>query len=205
MSILKYGNGKNRGINSLKQAVDYILNPEKTDLELVAGNGVDSGQAARDMETIQTLHGKNSGRAFIHYIISFDRGVPKEIAYAVAEQCASYYAEDYQYIMAVHTNTENVHAHIVLNAVNVHTGNKFSQSKGDMLRYREYVNRILREYGLPVIGKKKEQKLWCEEGIMEMMHILRISPCTICRKTMTMIGTQRTAASLAMLMKKNAV
>lgn len=167
MSILKYGNGKNRGSYSLRQAVDYILNPEKTSHELISGNGVDTDQAARDMETIQTLYGKNSGRAFIHWIISFDEGVSERDAYMIGKECAAYYAEDYQYIIAVHTNTDHIHVHVVLNAVNVHTGNKFSQSKRDMLRYREYVNEVLQEYGLPVIGKKLQKDLWCEQGTLQ--------------------------------------
>ncbi len=43
-----------------------------------------------------------------------------------------------------------------MNAVNARTGNKFSQSKAEMFRFREYVNQVLEAYGLRPIGKQTE-------------------------------------------------
>lgn len=118
-------------------------------------NGVSTSTPAQDMETIQALLGKNLGRRYIHLVISFDKGVSEQLAYKVAEECAAYYSNEYQFVFALHTNTENLHAHIILNAVNVRTGKKFSQSRSEMLRFREYVNKCLQSHGLKPIGQMK--------------------------------------------------
>lgn len=157
MSILKFANGKNRGTNALEDGLKYVLNPEKASSEYIACNGVDRAFAAEDMKTIQRLLGKDAGRRYIHYILSFDAGVSLQKAFSVASESAEYFADDYQYVLAMHTNTANIHAHVILNAVSVHTGKKFSQSKAEMLDFRNFVNTILLAYGLKAIGEAGEK------------------------------------------------
>lgn len=166
MSILKFANGKNRGTAALRKAVAYILNPEKTSRDLITGNGVDLEHPAQDMETVQTLLGKDRGRSYIHYVISFDKDVSVELAYEIANKCAGYFRDDYQYSMAVHQDKPNMHAHIILNTVNAHTGYKFSQSKKELLEFREYINSILRAYGLSEIGKENKQSFFMDQGTL---------------------------------------
>ena len=153
MSVLKYANGQNRGSDAIRKSVTYILDPGKSSQALTEVNGVSSDTPYEDMETIQTLLGKTTGRRYIHFILSFDKNVSVMTAYDVACYAAEYYADSYQYILAIHTNTTNVHAHIILNAVNIRTGKKFSQSRKEMLAFREHVNFCLRQFGLNEIGK----------------------------------------------------
>lgn len=158
MSILKFTNGKNKCINAIKKGVDYILNPEKTKPYYIAGNGISLDSPCEDMQTVQALHRKQSGRQYIHYIISFDTDVAFDTAFNAACECARYFEEDYQYLLSLHINTDNPHAHIVLNSVNVHNGKKFSQSKTDLLKFREYVSDCLIAHGLnPIEGHKKAE------------------------------------------------
>ena len=163
MSITKFINGKNRRTQALQKGIDYILNPDKTSRTLIHGNGIDVDSAYEDMNTIQTLLRKTTGRRYIHYIVSFDLGVTPETAYDVSVKCANYFAKDYQYILAVHTNTANVHAHIIMNAVNIHTGKKFSQSKSELFKFRDYVNDCLVQNDLNPISVKTSNKLVHEE------------------------------------------
>lgn len=166
MSILKFSNGKNRGTEALRDAIDYIMNPEKTSTDLITGNGVDVKHPAQDMETVQTLYGKERGRSYIHYVISFDKDVSAELAYEIADKCAGYFRDDYQYSMAVHRDKTNKHAHVILNTVNAHSGYKFSQSKKEMLEFRDFINSILNAYGLSEIGKEDKQTLYVDQGIL---------------------------------------
>lgn len=158
MSIVKFANGQNRGNDALKNGINYILDPKKTSPEYVTCNGVDKTSAAEDMKTIQQLLGKDTGRRYIHYVLSFDAGVSSQLAFTVASESAEYFSDDYQYILSVHNNTENIHAHVILNAVNVHTGKKFSQSKAEMLDFRDYVNTVLLSYGLNPVGRSSEDE-----------------------------------------------
>ena len=158
MSIVKFANGQNRGNDALKNGINYILDPKKTSPEYVTCNGVDKTSAAEDMKTIQQLLGKDTGRRYIHYVLSFDAGVSSQLAFTVASESAEYFSDDYQYILSVHNNTENIHAHVILNAVNVHTGKKFSQSKAEMLDFRDYVNTVLLSHGLNPVGRSSEDE-----------------------------------------------
>ena len=54
--------------------------------------------------------------------------------------------------MAVHTDTEKIHAHIVLNSVNMVTGYKFQYKKGDWKRiYQPITNKLCADYGLSIV------------------------------------------------------
>ena len=116
------------------------------------------------MATVQRLLGQDEGRRYIHYILSFDKGVNIDDAYSVCKEAASYYG-DYQYLLAVHQNTRNLHMHVILSAVNVQTGKKFSQSKGGLQDFKDYVNSILERYGLNPVKNISEVD-WTDE--MEM-------------------------------------
>lgn len=156
MSILKFANGKNNGNDALERGINYILDSKKTSSEYITSNGVEKTSAVEDMKTVQQLMGKDTGRRYIHYVLSFDAGVLPQKALTIASEIAEYFADDYQYILSIHTNTANIHAHIILNAVNIHTGKKFSQSKAEMLDFRDYVNMVLLSYGLNPVGRLSE-------------------------------------------------
>lgn len=168
MSILKFCNGKNRGPDAIRKGLNYILNPCKTNPSLIATNGVSADSPAEDIETVQFLLGKNTGRRYIHFVISFDKNVRDTVAYNVACNCAEYFSDSYQYVLAVHTNTDNLHAHIILSTVNIRTGKKFSQSRQEMLAFRSYVNKCLRAYGLNEIGRNKTPVDFLEENFNYM-------------------------------------
>ena len=168
MSVLKYSNNKNRGPDAIRKSITYILNPDKTTSNLIKVNGVSPDTPCEDMETVQVLLGKNTGRRYIHIILSFDQNISATTAYDVACSAAEYFAECYLYILASHTNTANLHAHIILNAVNIRTGKKFSQSRKEMLAFRSYVNKCLRAYGLNEIGRNKTPVDFLEEDFNYM-------------------------------------
>lgn len=167
MSILKFIDGKNRGKGALRQAINYILNPEKMPGNFILGNGINLDTPYEDMETVQALFGKNTGRRYIHYILSFDEDVSGEMALEVAEEAASYFADEFQYVLAIHTNKRNNHAHVVVSTINIRTGNKFSQSKAEMLEFRNHVNDCLAKHGLNLIGESEETEICCKTGELE--------------------------------------
>lgn len=159
MSVIKFISGKNRELSQLKTAVDYVLNKEKTGGKYIACNGVSAEEAYEDMRTVKMLHGKERGRQYIHFVISFNKGVSSELAFRVSRLCAKYYENEYQFVLAIHTNTSNVHAHVILNTVNAKTGKKFGQSRGGMLKFRDYANDILRKNGLNTVGKIRRMSI----------------------------------------------
>lgn len=152
MSILKYFNGRNRSLSKLKDRIIYISDPDKVKSGYVGGTGILPTTAFQDMKTIKILHGKVIGRQYIHMVLSFDTEVTPLLANEVCTEILEMYRGRYQVIFAIHENTENVHGHFIINSVGVE-GEKFRQSKSEMLQFRAKINLILKKYGLNEIRK----------------------------------------------------
>lgn len=58
---------------------------------------------------------------------------------------------EYEAVVAVHTDKEHLHAHIIINSVNMVTGYKFQYRDGDWkYRYQPITNKLCEEYGLHI-------------------------------------------------------
>ena len=139
----------------LDNAIDYILQEKKLGkLHLSGGiNCMTSGTYEQMMAT-KKMFGKMGGRQGYHFILSLKpgEGTPQqmyEIAMKFAEKA---FHNEYEVVVAVHTDTEKIHAHIVLNSVNMVTGYKFQYKKGDWKRlYQPITNELCAEYGLSIV------------------------------------------------------
>ena len=69
-----------------------------------------------------------------------------------------YLGSSAEFIIATHTDKPHLHNHIVLNATDPLTLNKFHQNKNDLERLKEISDNISKEYGCKIIVRP-EQKL----------------------------------------------
>ena len=106
----------------LDNAIDYILQEKKLGtLHLSGGiNCMTSGTYEQMMAT-KKMFGKTGGRQGYHFILSLKQGegTPQqmyEIAMKFAERA---FHNEYEAVVAVHTDKDRIHAHIVLNSVNM--------------------------------------------------------------------------------------
>lgn len=71
-----------------------------------------------------------------------------EIAMQFAEQA---FDGEYEAVVAVHTDKNHLHAHIVINSVNMVMGHKFQYNNGDWkYKFQPITNKLCEEYGLHV-------------------------------------------------------
>jgi len=151
MAIIKFNNRKNSVIdcknNKLKRGILYITNHKKTSDDLIGGIGVDSNTVCERMETVKQFYGKDGGREYIRFVVSFKGKKDEVIVFMAAENIAALF-EDFQVLFAVHINTKNTHAHFIANSVNVNTGKKFSQSRADLQKLKDIINDISNKFGL---------------------------------------------------------
>ena len=71
-----------------------------------------------------------------------------DIAMRFAEEA---FAGEYEAVVAVHTDREHLHAHIVINSVNMVTGYKFQCRDGDWkYKFQPITNKLCEEYGLHI-------------------------------------------------------
>lgn len=153
MSVYKRCASTDRNIMRIAERVAYVFDQNKTRQELCHTLGVARRTVYDDMLFIKQLYGKTDGRQYLHWILSYDSGVPETVADQVGQKVLRLLNGQYQAIMATHTNTANFHNHFLVNTVNLASGNKFSESISDMLVFRDKINAILESYGLKPVGQ----------------------------------------------------
>lgn len=138
----------------LEHSINYILQPKKLGEANLAGSiNCLPEMAYRQMKATKRMFGKNGGRQGYHFVISLKpgEGTP-EIMYDIAMRFAEEaFAGEYEVVVAVHTDREHLHAHIVINSVNMVTGYKFQCRDGDWkYKFQPITNKLCEEYGLHI-------------------------------------------------------
>ena len=138
----------------LSQAIAYVLNGDKTEEQiLTAAQGCLTSTACHDMAAVKQRWNKTDGVQLYHVIQSFRPGeLSPELALEIAREFAREHLPGYQAIIGVHTDREDIHAHIVFNSVNQFTGEKYhSNAQSYYQQIRGISDRLCREHGLSVI------------------------------------------------------
>ena len=158
----------------LKRALDYVMNPEKTQGgRLVGAINCQADMAFEQMMDTKKQFGKTDKRQGYHIILSFKEDeVEPDRAFEIAQKfVAEYLGDAYEAVFVVHDNTDHVHSHIVFNSVSFVDGKKYRYEKGDWAKYIQPItNKLCQEYGLSIIdvedGSKEKQhenyKDWSE-------------------------------------------
>lgn len=138
----------------LEHSINYILQPKKLGTANLAG-GINclADMAYQQMKATKQMFGKTGGRQGYHFVISLKpgEGTPEmmyDIAMRFAEEA---FGGEYEAVVAVHTDREHLHAHIVINSVNMVTGYKFQCRDGDWkYKFQPITNKLCEEYGLHI-------------------------------------------------------
>ena len=138
----------------LEHSINYILQPKKLgEANLAGGINCLPEMAYRQMKATKQMFGKTGGRQGYHFVISLKpgEGTP-EIMYDIAMRFAEEaFAGEYEGVVAVHTDREHLHAHIIINSVNMVTGYKFQCRDGDWkYKFQPITNKLCEEYGLHI-------------------------------------------------------
>ena len=154
--------GKGYPGKHLKQALEYIMNPEKTqDGRLIGGMNCQPETAYRQMIETKKEFNRVDKRQGYHLILSFKEGeVTPDIAYEITQKFVNeYLGHSYEAVFCVHDNTDHVHSHIVFNSVSFVDGRKYRYEKGDWAKYIQPItNRLCEEYGLSTIEIGNDDK-----------------------------------------------
>ena len=147
--------------DGLKQAIDYVLNGDKTQEQILTAHlNCDPGFAYQQMMDTKRELGKLGGRQCYHIIQSFVPGeITPELALQIATEFAEKYLAGYRVVFGTHTDRHHIHSHILFNSVNDATGEKYHCSKSEYYQQiRAVSDRPCREHGLSVIIHGDSQK-----------------------------------------------
>ena len=140
----------------LKNALEYIQNPDKTEeCVLVGGINCLPDTAFEQMEETKNIFHKTGKRQGYHVIISFspEEKVTAEQAMYVLEHFAKdVLGDDYEAVYSVHTDREHMHGHLIWNSVSMTTGRKYNSPKGNWKNHLQPItNKYCDEMGLSIM------------------------------------------------------
>ena len=152
-----------------KKALDYIMNPDKTEEKLLISSFACSPESA-DLEFAFTreegkknVMDKGNNLAF-HLIQSFK---PGEVDAATAHKLGKEFADEvlkgkYEYVISTHVDQDHIHNHIIFNATSFVDHHKYVSNKRSYHKICRISNRICQENGLvtsmPTCEKGKSYK-----------------------------------------------
>ena len=147
--------------STLKKALEYIQNPDKTDDKMLVSSFGCSYETA-DIEFAFTLsQALDKGNNLAHHLIqSFEPGeVSFEKAHEIGKQLADAVTKgQYEYVLTTHIDKEHVHNHIIFCAVNFVDYHKYNSNKRSYYGIRNINDRLCYENGLSVITPEKGRK-----------------------------------------------
>lgn len=147
--------------STLKKALEYIQNPDKTDDKMLVSSFGCSYETA-DIEFAFTLsQALDKGNNLAHHLIqSFEPGeVSFEKAHEIGKQLADTVTKgQYEYVLTTHIDKGHVHNHIIFCAVNFVDYHKYNSNKRSYYGIRNISDRLCHENGLSVITPEKGRK-----------------------------------------------
>ncbi len=143
---------------SLQKTADYI----ERKAALRTARYCSSKSAMEEMEITRAYYGKPGGRAYYHYVLSFN---PK--SKITAEECAEItkkvvdanpLLDGHEVEIAVHTDSDHTHAHILINSVRATDGKKLHMSKKEYRKWIMAQQIICQRYGYKPEKKKDRNR-----------------------------------------------
>ena len=140
----------------LKNALEYIQNPDKTEeCVLVGGINCLPDTAFEQMEETKNIFHKTGKRQGYHVIISFspeEKVTAEQAMYVLEHFEKDVLGDDYEAVYAVHTDREHMHGHLIWNSVSMTTGKKYNSPKNNWKNHLQPItNKYCDELGLSIM------------------------------------------------------
>ena len=153
--------------STLNLAIDYIVNGDKTDEQLLVSTHKchESTAHTQFLRTRENVGTKGTVLAR-HLIQSFLPGeTTPEIAHQIGmELCKKILKDEYEFVLSTHIDKGHIHNHIIFNNVNMVTGRCYQSNKKSYHQIRYQSDKLCKENSLSVIDEfyesyKKKYKI----------------------------------------------
>ena len=153
--------------STLNLAIDYIVNGDKTDEQLLVSTHKchESTAHTQFLRTRENVGTKGTVLAR-HLIQSFLLGeTTPEIAHQIGmELCKKILKDEYEFVLSTHIDKGHIHNHIIFNNVNMVTGRCYQSNKKSYHQIRYHSDKLCKENSLSVIDEfyesyKKKYKI----------------------------------------------
>lgn len=162
MPIFKAINKQYTSNRDLKNLVSYAVRKDKCFNKNYGAQGIIKGTAEemyQQMMGVKRYFQKTSGRQAMHYMLSFDInenayiGICEamEIGYRFAE-----YLQGFQVVFGIHTDTDDLHMHFIINSVSYINGKKINMGPMELQWMKNMVQQMVKDYNSEVKNKSVE-------------------------------------------------
>ena len=147
---------------TLKKAIDYICNGDKTDDEIyVTAHLCSRENAHKEFEITKKQFNSRTKTLAHHLIQSF---VPKEVSFEEAHQvgielCEKILEGKYEYVLATHIDKDHIHNHIIFNSIGVDEGKVYHSYYGSYMNIRNQSDKLCKEHNLSVIDQETQNEI----------------------------------------------
>ena len=147
---------------TLKKAIDYICNGDKTDDEIYVTTHLCSRENAHKEFELTKKQFNSKTKTLAHHLIqSF---VPEEVSFEEAHQvgielCDKILEGRYEYVLATHIDKDHIHNHIIFNSIDVDEGKVYHSYYGSYMNIRNQSDRLCREHNLSVIDQETQKEI----------------------------------------------
>lgn len=147
---------------TLKKAIDYICNGDKTDDEIYVTTHLCSRENAyKEFEMTKKQFNSRTKTLAHHLIQSF---VPEEVSFEEAHQvgmelCEKILEGKYEYVLATHIDKDHIHNHIIFNSIDVDEGKVYHSYYGSYMNIRNQSDRLCKEHSLSVIDQETQKEI----------------------------------------------
>ncbi|MED3269726.1 MULTISPECIES: relaxase/mobilization nuclease domain-containing protein [Bacillus] len=163
MSIVKI-----QKVKDLQVVINYCMQDHKTNEELVTFYECSIETIDRDFKSVLVDYNEKnnsdknmSARMIIQSFDSEDNLTPEQVHQYGVEFADNYLKGNHQYTVITHTETDNLHNHIIFNDIDFNELKMFDSKRVNTLeRLREENDKISEKYGLSIIeeGRKGRKK-----------------------------------------------
>ena len=147
---------------TLKKAIDYICNGDKTDDEIYVTTHLCSRENAyKEFELTKKQFNSRTKILAHHLIQSF---VPEEVGFEEAHQvgielCEKILEGKYEYVLATHIDKDHIHNHIIFNSIDVDEGKVYHSYYGSYMNIRSQSDKLCKEHNLSVIDQETQKEI----------------------------------------------
>lgn len=166
MAIFRIEKRKENDCVKLCELLNYVRNPLATSPDLTYGSYISCRYPYEEMMIIKSCYTSPftrtwQGRQFFDFIVSLTE---EESVYlerfsscmiTINQFIATLQGGHYQTIHSIHLNTDNLHAHVVMNNIDVYNGKRFNLNKHAFSDLCTGVDVILQNNGFMGIEKGK--------------------------------------------------
>lgn len=157
---------------NIQNAIDYVLQDEKTEKHLTYIKGATASTIGLKWKVDRDTEKQSvSDIVGFHFQQSFETGsITLEEAMEIGKQwIEEILGDEYEYVLAVHKDTNNVHTHFIVNPKNTVTGKqKRFLFRRDVPNFKDLSDRICIEHGKAVLektqGRGKTYYEWLKEN-----------------------------------------